>query len=345
MRFRGEFAKYAGLWYGKKAMKKRLISILMAAAMLLCALSGCGKDKEPEASPSPEITPDPHEGQVEVTNGVGGTIWVDEAEALDLFSLDRYSFSVTDGVVTYSKDDAALLRGVDVSEHQGEIDWKAVAAAGYQFAMIRVGYRGFSEGIVYADTLYKENIQGAQAAGLKVGVYFFSQAVSVIEAAEEAVFTAKLLEGLTLDLPVYYDWEIIGTQPARTDDCDARTVTDGCLEFCHLLETAGYETGVYSYIPHVYSHYILNDLAGLSVWMGDPGNFPEFYYEHSIWQYSVTGSVPGIEGDVDLDVLYVPVTAEDASAAAATPAEAAPAETGEPALTVTPAPQEGAAAE
>ena len=154
--------------------------------------------------------------------------------------------------------------------------------------------------------MYRENIQGAQAAGLKVGAYFFSQAISVLEAAEEAVFTARLLDGLTLELPVFFDWEIIGTEPARTDDVDAETLTQCCLEYCRLLESAGIPAGVYSYIPVVYLKYDLNELEGLTFWMGDPGNWPEFYYEHSIWQYSFTGTVPGIEGEVDLDVLYLP---------------------------------------
>lgn len=286
-------------------MKTRIMSLFAAAALLLCLLSGCRKaEPEPEPSPEIEVTVDPHEGMIEVTDGAGGTMWVDEAEALTPFPLDRYSFSVTDGIVSYAKDGCRLIRGVDVSEYQHDIDWEAVAASGIEFAMIRIGWRGYSGGTINADTLYRQNIEGAQAAGLKVGAYYFSQAVSVVEAAEEAVHTVKLLEGLHLDLPVFYDWETIGTEPARTDDVDADTLTACCLEYCRLLESEGIPSGVYSYIPVVYLKYHLNDLQGLTVWMGDPGNYPEFTYDHSIWQYSFTGTVPGIEGDVDLDVMY-----------------------------------------
>ena len=308
-------------------MKKRILSLFAVLLILALALTGCGRKKEPEAqepepTAEPEATIDPHAGMVEVTDGAGGTIWVDEAAELTEFPMDRTLFSVENGVARYDGEGYTLLRGVDVSEYQGAIDWTAVRESGVEFALLRCGWRGYSGGSLNEDTYFLQNVEGASAVGIKVGAYFFSQAVSVAEAAEEAVFTAKLLEGLTLDLPVFYDWEVIGTQPARTDDWDARTVTDGCLEFCDLMESAGYEAGVYSYIPHVYSHYVLDDLAGLSVWMGDPGNFPEFYYEHSIWQYSVTGSVPGIDGDVDLDVMYMPVpAAEDASASAASPAD------------------------
>lgn len=299
-------------------MKTKLTTLLMIAALLTVLLSGCFRGTrapEPTEAPTPaaEVTPDIHEGMIEVTNGAGGTLWVDEADRLTPFSLDRYSFSVTDGIVTYTRDDGTVSHGVDVSEYQHEIDWQAVADAGIEFAIVRVGWRGYGGGTLAEDTMYRENIQGAQAVGLRVGAYFFSQAISVLEAAEEAVFTARLLDGITLDLPVFFDWEIIGTEPARTDDVDAETLTQCCLEYCRLLESAGIPAGVYSYIPVVYLKYDLNELEGLTFWMGDPGNWPEFYYEHSIWQYSFTGTVPGIEGEVDLDVLYLP--ASDTTAA------------------------------
>jgi len=317
MRAGAGFAKFGRMWYGKSAMKTRILSLFAAAILLFSLLTGCrGTEPEAETSPEVDVTVDPHEGMIEVTDGAGGTMWVDEAEALTPFPLDRYSFSVTDGVVSYGKEGCTLHRGIDVSEYQHEIDWKAVADAGIEFAMIRIGWRGYSGGSIRADERYRENIEGARAAGLKVGAYFFSQAVSVMEAAEEAVFTAQLLDGIELDLPVFFDWEIIGTEPARTDDVDAGMVTACCLEYCRLLESEGIDSGVYSYIPVVYTKYFLNSLQGLTVWMGDPGNFPEFYYDHSIWQYSFTGTVPGIEGDVDLNVMYeitAPAETVDAS--------------------------------
>lgn len=292
------------MWYGMTAMKKRVLTIFAVLALLAGMLSGC---KQPETEPSPEIeiTPDPHEGQVEVTDGAGGTIWVDAAKEAVPFTFDRYSFSVSDGRVDYLKDGLTLMHGVDVSEYQHEIDWQAVADAGIEFAIIRVGWRGFSGGSINEDEMFRQNIEGAQAAGLKVGAYFFSQAVNVMEAAEEAVFTAGLLEGYSLDLPVFFDWETIGTEPARTDDVDAETVTEACLEFCKLLESVGITAGVYTYIPSVYYKYDMDAIKDLTIWMGDPGTWPEYYYEHQIWQYSFTGSVSGIEGDVDLDVIYI----------------------------------------
>ena len=287
-------------------MKKRILTIFALFALIVGLLAGCRAGApEPTPTPAPTAASDPHEGMVEVTNGSGGTLWVDEAEALSPFGLDRYSFTVTDGVVSYLGDGATLRRGIDVSDHQGEIDWQAVADSGVEFAMIRVGWRGYGKGTLNEDNRFRQNIEGAQAAGLDVGVYFFSQAVSVLEAAEEAVYTAQLLEGYTLELPVFFDWEFIGTEPARTDDTTTETITAACAEFCGLLRGEGFQVGVYTYIPAVYQHYDLDVFEGLTVWMGDLGTWPEFYYDHDIWQYSITGSVPGIEGDVDLDVMYV----------------------------------------
>ena len=290
------------MWYSDGAMKKRILSFIAVLALLVSCLTAC--KKEPQAPSEPMETPDPYAGMVEVSDGSGGMMWVKEAPDLTPFALDTAAFSVTDGVAAYSGEDCTLMRGIDVSDHQGEIDWQAVAASGVEFAVIRCGWRGYSGGSLNEDARFRENIEGAKQAGIKVGVYFFSQAVNLVEAAEEAVYTVSLLEGYSLDLPVFFDWELIGTEPARTDDVSGEAVTDAALEFCRLLESAGYEAGVYAYLNLAYFTYDLNRLKNVTVWMGDPGTWPEFYYEHSYWQYSVTGAVPGIEGDVDLDVMY-----------------------------------------
>lgn len=291
-------------------MKKRILSVFVLLAALAALLCGCGRERTAEeaeetAAPAPEETVDPHAGEIEVTNGEGGTIWVKEAELLTEFPLDRTLFSVTDGVVSYAGGGYTLSNGVDVSEYQGAIDWIAVRESGIEFAILRCGWRGYSGGSLNEDTYFRQNVEGAVAAGLHVGAYFFSQATSVIEAAEEAVFTAGILQGCPLDLPVFFDWEFIGTEPARTDGTDAQTVTAAVLEFCRLLESEGWSAGVYSYIPKVYTMYDLNSLQGLDIWMGDPGTWPEFWYDHMIWQYTFSGSVPGIEGNVDRNVMYI----------------------------------------
>ncbi len=286
-------------------------------------------EPEPEAvEPTPTV--DPYEGLVQVSDGDGGTMWVDEAENLTPFSLDVSAFSVTDSTAVYNGDDATLVLGIDVSEHQGTIDWQAVADAGIEFAIIRCGWRGYCGGSLNADTLFQENVEGALAAGLEVGVYFFSQAVSIVEAAEEAIMTLELIDGYDITLPVFFDWEKIGTgETARTDNVNGNTLTEACLEFCQLIESEGYEAGVYAYLNLAYFTYDLNQFQDLTIWMGNPGSQPDFYYDHSFWQYSFTGSVDGIEGDVDMDVMYV-YTGTDASEAETATATDEDAETDAP---------------
>ncbi|MCC8356645.1 MAG: glycoside hydrolase family 25 protein [Oscillospiraceae bacterium] len=311
-------------------MKNRILSLILIILLLvsltvvLVVLAVRNVHKEEAVEPTP--TADPYEGLVLVPDGSGGTMWVAEATELTPFALDADAFSVTDGIASYSGDDATLVLGVDVSEHQGSIDWQAVADAGIEFAIIRCGWRGYSGGSLNTDSLFQENVEGALAAGLDVGVYFFSQAVSVVEAAEEAILTLELIDGYDISLPVFFDWDTIGTgESARTDNVNANTVTEACLEFCQLIESEGYEAGVYAYLNLAYFTYDLNQLKDLTIWMGNPGSQPEFYYEHTYWQYSFTGSVDGIEGDVDMDVMYVRTdsTQTDEDAQAVEPEETA----------------------
>lgn len=295
------------MWYGI-GMKKYIICIILSAALLL-ALAGC-KGKEPvivTPEPTPEIivTPDPHEGMVEVPDGNGGTVWIVESKILEPFAADPNAFAVSDTAAVYNGTGLSLVRGIDVSDHQGTIDWQAVAASGVRFAMIRCGWRGYSGGSLNEDDSFRANIEGAQAAGIDVGVYFFSQAISVIEAAEEAVFTVKLLADYDLQLPVFYDWEFIGTDTARTDGMDGETLTECTLEYCRLIESAGYTPGVYTNLHNAYNYYDLDALDGLCFWYAGPGEKPLYYYDHDFWQYSFTGTVPGIDAEVDLDAMYV----------------------------------------
>lgn len=269
-------------------------------------LSGCKKEPPAATSaPVPSPTLDPHEGEVEVLDPAGGTMWVPEAPSLKVFGRTATDFNVVDQIPTYAGQGLTMRRGIDVSDHQGDIDWQAVAAYGIDFAIIRCGYRSYGEGSLHEDARFRQNIQGALDAGLDVGAYFFSQATNILEAAEEAVYTVHLIEGYNITMPVFFDWENIDVDTARTDGLDGETLTACCLEFCELIEAAGYEPGMYSYLNLAYYIYQLDRLQGITLWMGDPGTKPIFYFDHRFWQYSYTGSVPGIGVDVDLDAMYI----------------------------------------
>ncbi len=227
---------------------------------------------------------------------------------LERSELEEGSFSQEeDGTLSYSGE---ALYGIDLSAHQGVVDWAAVAASGVDFAMLRVGYRGYGTGALTEDGRFAENLAGAQEAGLQVGVYFFSQAVSEEEAEEEAAFVLALLDGQALEFPIAYDWEYITYDDARTDGLDADTVTACAAVFCAAIEAAGYDAMVYCNGELGYLNYDLSQLWDYELWYAQYADSPGFAYAISMWQYSSSGTVGGIEGDVDLDIWFLPAETE-----------------------------------
>lgn len=194
--------------------------------------------------------------------------------------------------------------GVDVSEWQGEIDWQQVADAGVKFAMIRIGWRGSEEGLMFEDERFRAYYDGAKNAGLQVGGYFFSQAVSVDEAKEEAAFALELLDGRALDLPLVFDWEQLESGD-RTNEMDARTLTDCAVAFCEAVEQAGYKAMVY-FNPDLSSRLLyLGELTDYRFWLAMYSDSMNYAYKVDMWQYTDCGTVPGINGNVDLNVYLI----------------------------------------
>jgi GH25 family lysozyme M1 (1,4-beta-N-acetylmuramidase) len=196
------------------------------------------------------------------------------------------------------------IPGIDVSSHQGTIDWPKVKAAGMEFAFIRLGYRGYDSGTLHADSLALTNLREAKAAGLKIGAYFFSQALTMDEAVEEAQFALAMLEGVELDLPLVYDWEYV-SENARTGQMEPDTLMTCVNAFCGAVDQGGYEPMVYFNRELSKTLLDLTELSDYPFWLAmytDQMNFP---YKVDFWQYSDEGQVPGIEGNVDLN-LYFP---------------------------------------
>ena len=207
---------------------------------------------------------------------------------------------------------AASTEGIDVSDYNGNIDWKKVNDSGIDFAMIRVGGRGYGEkGEMYTDERALEYINGAKAEGIKVGAYFFSQAVSTEEAIEEADYVKTVLGDIKLDYPVAYDWEIIKDDDARTDSVSASQATECARAFCDRVRELGYTPILYSPSRELYFKYDLSRLADIDIWYCEYANVPTFYYEFSMWQYSATGTIDGIEGAVDLNICFTNVADYD----------------------------------
>lgn len=253
--------------------------------------------------------PDPHEGQVYINDGFG-MVWMTPLEGVDVNDLTQADISSSGGKPLYHGDKYEVKYGVDVSEHQWDIDWQQ-AAGSLDFAMIRLGYRGYTEGGLFEDPYYKANMTGALANGLDVGVYFFSQAINVQEAIEEAEFVLERLEGYDVRMPVVFDWEKIETDSAaRTDGMDPTVLTDCAVAFCQTVKNAGYDACVYFNRHFGYYEFDLSRLTDYQFWVALPGEFPDFYYKCELWQYSFTESIPGIEGETDMNMLFIPVATE-----------------------------------
>ena len=195
--------------------------------------------------------------------------------------------------------------GVDVSAHQGEIDWNAVASAGFTFAMIRVGYRGYETGLLQADEYAQINYEGAKAAGLQVGAYMFSQATCRREAMEEARFALKQVWAWELDLPLVYDWERVKSG-TRTDGVDASTVTDCAKSFCALVKATGREAMIYFNPHHAKNYLYLYELEKYPFWLAYYTDKMDYPYKFEMWQYTESGEVPGIQGDADINLMILP---------------------------------------
>ena len=211
------------------------------------------------------------------------------------FSLDSR------GYVTCSAGTTRL--GIDVSEHQGEIDWQAVANAGIQYAYIRVGYRGYDQGGVYMDDRAQENYEGATAAGLKVGAYFYSQAISPEEAREEAQFVVKTVKHWSLSYPVVYDWEWVSSD-ARTGAMSAEAVTACTQAFCREIEKKGYDAAFYFNQDLAENTFLLEELTDYGFWLAQYEDALTFPYEVKMWQFTASGAVPGISGNVDINLYF-----------------------------------------
>ena len=201
-----------------------------------------------------------------------------------------------------------LLNGIDVSAYQGEVDWQKVKSSGMDFAIIRIGGRGYESGALYEDEFFKNNIQKARDAGILVGTYFFSQATTKTEAAEEVDYLMKLLDGQDLDLPVYMDYENAGGEEGRLAKAQLTKIQATAIvnEFLTQIESRGYKGGFYSSTSFI-NEKIYGKVLGeyYSMWAAQYNDFCQYKDIYQIWQYTANGAVDGIEGAVDCNFMYI----------------------------------------
>ena len=274
------------------------------------------RSKEPEPDPDPMPEPEPEIniweefqqtfGYLPAANAVRQNGYISEA-----FQFMDYSWSPDGETVRYmTYAYAPYTIGIDVSSHQKDIDWQQVAASGVRFAIIRAGYRGYTKGNLNLDPYFQRNIEGALAAGLQVGVYFFSQATTVAEAIEEAQYTIDLIRSYSVTYPVVFDWERQDYDTSRTQKTSEETVAACAVAFCETVKAAGYTPMFYaspSKVKKMADN--MGYLADYPFWLAHytKEQIPSSYTNHfDMWQYSSKWSVPGISGNVDVNICLTP---------------------------------------
>ena len=195
------------------------------------------------------------------------------------------------------------IKGIDVSEWNGQIDWQQVKDSGVEFVIIRVGGRGTEGGNVYGDEMAQTYYEEATAAGLKVGAYFFSQSITIEEAIEEAQYVLEVVKDWDVQMPLVYDWEYVDAT-ARTADTGPRALTDMAKAFCDTIKKAGYTPMLYFGRSQSKDLLILEELVDYPFWLAMYSTIMDYPYKIDMWQYTDEGTVPGIEGPVDLNLWF-----------------------------------------
>lgn len=233
---------------------------------------------------------------------------IDNPLGLRNLNIEQTLLDTSDPHYSYisATDQTASSLGVDVSTFQGDIDWSRVKAAGVDFVIIRAAYRGYETGKLVPDDYFERNLAGASAAGLHVGVYLYSQALTEAEAEEEADYLLSLINGYAIDYPVVYDQEEYSAAEARTDGLTGDQVTQNALAFCKKIYNAGYIPMLYTNSDWATHMYNMSQLRHYPIWYADYTAEPHLETGFAMWQYTDSGTVDGITGPVDLNLLLLP---------------------------------------
>lgn len=224
------------------------------------------------------------------------------------YEINYEGIKVVSGKYFYEDDNFTSSFGIDVSTFQDEIDWNKVKNDSVEFAYIRIGRRGATTGLLYEDDLFESNYEGAKKAGLKIGVYFFSQAINETEARQEADWVIDKLKGKEIDLPIAYDCEevFLENELSRVIFLDKEDITKNALAFCRRLEEKNYHPIIYTYQFWADNYYDMEQLSSYPIWFAQYDvDEPKLDYPISIWQYSDKGTINGITTPVDLNIMFI----------------------------------------
>lgn len=279
------------------------LSQVIAGAMILAEIAGgislpATEATEPEVAEATEAVEETTE-ILDFVDVYGESYQVEIHPDWEKHPYNYEHLSKDGAFYSYEDETYTSKAGIDVSKYQGQVDWQAVKDAGADFVFLRMGYRSYGSGELNLDPMFVTNIEGATAAGLDVGVYFFSQAINEAEAVEEADYVLSNLKGYDLQMPIVYDPETIRDDVARTDGVTGEQFTKNALAFCKEVEEAEEHPMVYCNMLWEAYELDLQQLENLEIWYADYEALPQTPYNYTIWQYTQTGSCPGVNGSVD----------------------------------------------
>ena len=318
---------------------KRFVTIILCIALLASLLAGCTQQSgqtEPSAKPDTVLTPQDEivsytVGEIQEFGRNDASVWELLQDLLpnlivyrgaggvfQYASIDRslpqsdydwsnlVEVSETPREVEYAVDgETVSIKGIDVSTYQGDIDWEKVAASGVKFVFIRLGYRGYESGLLVKDDRFEDNIRGALQNGIAVGVYFVTQAISVEEAVEEAQFVMENIRPYNVTWPIVLDIEDAASATARTAELSQQARTDHAIAFCETVKESGYTPMLYCNIRWFIEKLDITRITDYDKWFAQYFRKPFFPDACQVWQYSSTGRIDGIEGNVDYNISFV----------------------------------------
>lgn len=296
-----------------KPSVSRLIAAAEAILLVVIAIvfvTFFVKKKSPETVTVSTPSGDSQEAEENYTVD-GSKIFLDDGGEIHVFSdvpkneIDNKNLTVRNGKAFYTENgEITSFLGIDVSDFNGDIDWYSVKNAGIDFAMIRIGYMLYESGEIVMDTKFEHNLQAAYEAGIKTGVYFFSQAVSKEEALEEADLVINAIKDYTISYPVVFDWETVNAKSARTNDVTVDTLSECCIAFCERVKEAGYTPMIYQNKDIALRKLDLPRLKDYDFWLAEYNDKPTYRYHFDMWQFGQNGYITGIEGDVDMNISF-----------------------------------------
>ena len=242
----------------------------------------------------------------QVENPINNEVIIEENSKYNyLNKMDYSKLDESNWIIKYEDDEYISSIGVDVSEYNGVVNFYTLKNEGIDYVMLRIGWRGYTEGGLHKDKYFEDYYKEAKEAGLKIGYYFFSQAINEKEAIEEANYVLENIKDKECDMFVVYDMETIGTLESRTYSLTQNEVTHFALSFTSAIKDAGYEPMIYTNHDWAYNHYHMQDFGDIPIWYAQYDGHPNVFFNYVMWQYTASATINGssLVGQTDLNIM------------------------------------------